>query len=138
MGDELMFRRMRRERLFRFFMYLGLVVSGIFATLYPSELVADQVVSVVVRFWATGMVLSAAICLYGALTDKWIGEFSGIPLLASVIAMYGLSAIFSGGEGFVIGLGFVILSFSAGLVARWFDVRKIKRQAVGDGREEGV
>lgn len=133
-----MLRRMRRERLFRFFMYAGLVVSGIFATMYPSELVANQVAHVVVRAWATGMILSAATCLYGAYTDKWIGEYSGIPLLASVLGLYGLSAILSGDQGFVIGLGFVILSFSAGLIARWFDVRKIKHEAVGDGHEEGV
>lgn len=138
-ADAMLMQDLKRNRSWRVPMYAGLVVSGIFVTVDPSELVAQQVSHLVSILWAVGMIVSAAICLYGAVTDKWIGEYTGIPLLASVLMLYGGSAILATGTGglLIAGYGLTMVSFSCGLVARWFDVRKVKQNAGGAGKGKG-
>lgn len=121
-------------------MYAGLVVSGVFATIDPSRLVIRQVSFVVAILWAVAMIVSALICLFGALTDRWIGEYTGLPLLASVLALYGGSALlsYSAETGFVIlAYGAVVISFSFGLMARWVDVKLVKKASAGGYRRRG-
>lgn len=110
-------------------MYLGLVISGALTFFYPSDLVDNQVGGVVVALWSASMVISALLCLVGSILDKWLGEYSGIPLLASVLGLYALSAILGAGVGSftLLAYGLVVLSFVLGLVARWKDVRAVKR-----------
>jgi len=121
-------------------MYGGLILSGIFAAIDPSRLVTEQISALMALLWAVAMSVSAAICFYGSLTDQWIGEFTGIPLLASVLALYGGSAVLSSeDEGLVLlAYGLVVLSFAAGLIARWRDVREIKNNATDMGTGKGA
>lgn len=128
------------ERGLRGLMYLGLIFSGIFITLDPSELVARQVSDTVAYFWSISMALSALICACGAITDRWIGEFTGLPLLISVLAFYGISAILAYNvSGFlVVGYGLTMIAFALGLIGRYRDVRKIRVQASRGTEGEGV
>lgn len=131
--------QMNEKRVERTFMYAGLVLSGLFTSLYPSAVVTDQVGTLVTYAWSACMIGSALTCLYGSYTDKWIGEFSGIPLLATVIAFYSGALFFSAydsGNYLVLAFGFILISFSLGLVARWKDVRDVKRQAVELGLQD--
>lgn len=120
-------------------MYLGLVLSGIFATIDPSRLVTEQVPPIVPVLWAVGMALSATCCLIGSLTDMWIGEYTGIPLLGAVLGLYGVSAVLAAGPGNLIltAYGCVVLSFAFGLGARWTDVRSIKQNATAESSRKG-
>lgn len=118
------------RRMGRIAMYGGLVASGTLLIFYPSQLVDSQVSHVIGLSWSISMVISSFICFVGSVTDRWIGEYAGIPLLASVIALYGISA-FAGADGSLtlVAFGLLITSFAAGLAARWQDVRAIKHVA---------
>jgi len=135
----MLLKKMDKARTWRVAMYAGLVASGVFAFLDPSELITQQVSLLIANVWAVCMSLSSAICLYGAVTDKWIGEFTGLPLLIAVAALYGGSSIlsFNGDNYIIIAYGLTMLSFSAGLGARWNDVRKIRANAAVEGGSFG-
>lgn len=118
-------------RWWRGLMYVCFTASGVFASVAPSRLVTEEVGSTVALCWALCMIVSSLICLYGPVTDRWIGEYAGIPLLAAVVALYGLSAIFDVDWGNVetyilVAYGLTVCGLSAGLSARWLDVRAIK------------
>lgn len=118
------------RRVGRILMYGGLVLSGLFLSFRPSRVVTDSVPSWVATAWALCMIVSALICFAGAMTDRWIGEFAGIPLLSSVMALYGLSALSvvwnSEPENLtLLAFSLILLSFSAGLLARWRDVQSL-------------
>lgn len=129
-GDELV-KKMTRQRYWRVPMYLTLVMSGVFVTLDPSELVAQQAEHYITLAWAWGMIFSSLICLYGAFTDRWIGEYAGLPLLATVLFIYGLVAMLAANFDNLIlmGIGGVMVAFAFGLGARWLDVRLVMLSA---------
>ena len=110
-------------------MYSGLVLSGAFAVFYPSDLVTQQI-SVLASFaLAVCMVVSALSCLFGAVTDRWIGEFAGLPLLAAALATLGISVGLSGVETdspITVGFALVVVSYSCGLMARWTDIKAVQ------------
>lgn len=129
MEERAIFRDLKIRRMGRVLMYAGLAVSGVLATIFPSKLVSDEVTHVVATIWAVCMIVSALICLYGAVTDRWIGEYTGLPLLASVLALYGGSALAaSDSESLpLLAYGILVLSFAFGLSSRWKDVSEIKK-----------
>jgi len=125
-------RRHSIQRFWRGMKYSLLFMSGIFAAIAPSRLVTEEVGTTVAVAWAFCMSLSSLICIYTPITDKWIGELGGIPLLAAVIALYGFSAIldasFNQPETLILmAYGLVVLAFACSLVARWLDVLAISR-----------
>lgn len=124
-------KELKVRRTGRILMYLGLSISGILTTLFPSRLVEDQVGGPVVLCWSLGMLVSALTCFYGAVTDKWIGEYTGIPLLASVLGLYGLSALAASDSHSlaILAYGLIVVSFASGLVARWRDLQVVKKAA---------
>lgn len=126
-------RRYGVRRTGRVLMYGSLVVSGSVATVYPSQIVLYQTRESVALFWSLSMVVSAVICLYGSVTDRWIGEYVGIPLLSTTMIFYGLIALRSAGHdgftGALFAYGFLILAFAFGLFARWRDIQLIKKNA---------
>lgn len=130
--------RMNEKRQERTAMYAGLVLSGFLTGFFPSTVVTAQVNLPITYTWSACMIASASLCLYGSITDKWIGEFSGIPLLASVLTFYAGAIGFSAYDDrnlIVLAFGLILFSFALGLMARWQDVRVIKRQAVEQGRQ---
>ena len=126
-------RRYGVRRVGRVLMYFSLVVSGCVATIYPSQLVQYQTNPTIGVFWSVCMTVSSAICLYGSVTDRWIGEYTGIPLLSTTMIFYGLIALKSAGHdgysGALFAYGFLILAFAFGLFARWRDIQLIKQHA---------
>lgn len=138
---EVLLSRSGKLRLLRGMMYAGLAISGILATMDKSSIVVAQVSFTVAILWSVAMAVSAVICLAGAITDRWIGEFSGLPLLVAVIAMYSIAAVGSAWENkdlFHLAFGFFAFSYGVGLAARWEDVRSIKKAASeGGANEEG-
>jgi len=118
-------------------MYLGLLGSGIFSVIEPPILIESQATAVVTSVWAFLMVGSAAGCLYGSVSDRWIGEYSALPLLFSSLGYFGFTVLISAFERDsvpVLAYALTILAFTSGLVARWRDVQVIKSQAVELGR----
>lgn len=133
--DEHILSQLYVRRFGRVFMYSGLVLSGIFLTIEPSGLTVQQVGTGWTLAWAWGIIVGAGMSLYSAATDEWIGEYSGLPLLASCLGLYGFSAIAgyddkAGDANYVLlAFGCIVLSFTSGLCARWRDVQNIKKLA---------
>lgn len=131
-------RRHRRANRARTFMYSCLAGAGLCTVLFPSQLVEDQVGFVVVEIWSVAMMVSSLTALYGAVTDRWIGEYVALPLLFTVMFLYGCSALLGAGlnPSPLFAYGLVVIAFSAGLVARWQDVVKVKHVAVLQGMDD--
>lgn len=127
-AEELL-RGLTVRRIGRVIMYFLLTGAGVMTTLYPSDIVKAQVGGNVVVAWSVAMTISAAICLYGAITDRWIGEYTALPLLGSVLGLYGFSVILASDSDSLprFAFGLIVLSYASGLAARWKDVREIKK-----------
>lgn len=128
------------SRHWRSAMYLGLVFSGICFSIDPSRAVSEQVSGLVAIVWGVAITVSAAICLWGALTDMWIGEYTGIPLLSAALFMAGLAAFFGFEKGgpFIVGYGILMVSFSLGLLSRRSTLKSIKNASNGGEVDKGV
>jgi hypothetical protein len=110
-------------------MYFFHLVAGVVALIYPVEVVRGEVGENVVTAWAVAMILAAFVCLAGAITDRWIGEYTALPLLIGVLFVYGGAGLAGasryGFPSFVFGI--IVCSFGFGLASRWMDVRDVKR-----------
>jgi hypothetical protein len=113
-------------------MYAFLAIAGIGLCLSPSALVEGAVWPPVGYFWSISLLVSSSGAFVGSLTDQWVGEFSFLPLLWTTLAFYGAVLLFKAdGDWTVIAFGYLVLAFSSGLIARWQDVRDIKKAAEG-------
>lgn len=110
-------------------MYVALILAGVLTLFVPFEAIEDQVEPLVVKSWSLGLAISSISCAWGSLTDRWIGEYVGLPLLASVFGIWAFAILIAGGLDNlpVTVFGLIILGFASGLVARWRDVQAIKR-----------
>jgi len=81
-----------------------------------------------VYLWATFLLVGGLLCAYGAVTDRWIGELAGLPLISSAWGVYfvvlALSRTVSGAAA-ALAFGAVALI----LLARWQDVSRVRREA---------
>lgn len=121
--------RLSVKRALRIPKYSFLCAAGFILLTDPSNIVVDQVSRPVSIAWALCMSLAALICLWGTVTDKWIGEFTGLPLLGGVLAFYGFAGLLSGRERdslTVIAFGLIVLAFGLGAIARWSELIEVK------------
>jgi hypothetical protein len=86
-------------------------------------------------FLAVGGFVSGA----GALTERWVGEYVGIPLLSASFAVFGIistvAAIESAPLIATANLS-LLLAVSAGLLARWREARAVYRLATHLSRKK--
>lgn len=131
-------RRHTRWRVFRSIMYALLTVTGAIVTFYPSPLVIDQVGQFVAVIWGVLLTVSAFGAFLGSIGDRWIGEYVFLPLLWSSLALYGCSALKGSTTPLstLFAFGLLIMGFSSGLIARWQDVRDVKKSADRSNHEE--
>jgi hypothetical protein len=136
-------KRHRIRRIERIFEYSGLVVAGIFFTASPSPAISDMVTKPGQVSFSVAMIVGALICLWGSVTDRWLGEYSGIFLLSSSLFFYGGVVFKTYADNSdkvsttILGLGLIFTSFGLALIARWNDVRRIKRQASQSNEQIG-
>lgn len=128
--------RYRIRRVERICKYAGLVVAGVFLTISPAPLVRDQVSVHVQYMFSICLTISAAMCLWGSVTDRWLGEYGGIFLLTSTMWFYGGTAALAWWPYrehkealYIAGFSLILISFGFSLLARWKDVRRVKLQA---------
>lgn len=82
----------------------------------------------VVYLWAVFLLLGGTLCSYGAVTDRWIGELLGLPLIAAAFGVYGVVLAFTRTlTGAAAALAFTAVAFI--LFARWRDVGVIREEA---------
>lgn len=104
--------------------YLLMGVAGVLAVLSPT--IQEQlglIGAAMSWFLAVGGVLA----FLGALTERWVGEFTGLPLLASSFAVFAVITTASSPETpfLAIANGCMLFSVSLGLFARFREVKAV-------------
>jgi hypothetical protein len=81
-----------------------------------------------VYLWAGFLLVGGLLCGFGAVTDRWIGELAGLPLISSAFGVYfvvlALARTVSAAAA-ALAFGAVALM----LWARWQDVSTIRQEA---------
>lgn len=115
--------------------YLLMAAAGALAAIWPSPNVssAAAAASYLVLVWDAFLVVGGLCSAIGAITQRWIGEYVGLPLLASVFAVYGVAALV-GGRPFALAGGAAFLGITALFAGRWLDVAAVRRLASAAGR----
>lgn len=117
------------RRVGRSAMYAGLFLTGIVFSFTPSDVISDELAPVAVICWSAAMAATALVCFVGSVSGRWIGEYSGIPLLAATLAVYSVATLSQADEDSLARVAYAILlmSFASGLFARWRDVQRIRK-----------
>jgi hypothetical protein len=93
--------------------------------------IADKTSGYVVYLWAIFMMVGGVLCLLGSLSDRWIGEYAGLPLVISTVWLYGgilVAAGFTGELSYVrLAIGLLFISFGFKALGRWQDIRDLVR-----------
>jgi hypothetical protein len=81
-----------------------------------------------VYLWAGFLLLGGLLCAFGAVTDRWIGELAGLPLISSAWGVYFVVLALAR----TVNAAAAALAFGAValiLWARWRDVSTIRQEA---------
>jgi len=115
------------RRSVRFLSYTMMAAAGGVAFAIPVSSI-EASTGWLVYLWAAFLLLGGILSGWGSITDRWIGELMGLPLISSAFGVY-----FD-----VLGLAFTVKATTASLafgaialvlVARWQDVSKIRQEA---------
>jgi hypothetical protein len=116
-------------------------LAGAAMLFWPSaavEAATSPTSGVLVYVWALVFLVSGFISWLGALTDRWLGEYAGLPALALTFLVYGLSAFgASGGRPSAIAGGLALSAIAALLMALWHEVDVVRREALKAASREG-
>jgi hypothetical protein len=75
--------------------YLFMAAGGFSAAFWPAPSVQQSLANAwpwLIYVWDSFLFVGGLLCAAGAVSDRWIGEYMGLPLLASVFGVYGVSA----------------------------------------------
>jgi hypothetical protein len=116
--------------------YFLMGLAGVFCLLSPFLTLIYTDLAVVMSWF---LVAGGTLSFVGALGERWWGEYTGLPLLSSSFAVFAVIS-FAGSYGqapFLASANLCLLaSISAGLMARWRDVRVIYLLAVHLSKRE--
>jgi hypothetical protein len=106
--------------------YAAVSLAGLLSILRPPPSIANASDSgrLIELVWAGMMMISAAFCAWGAARERWVGEYIGLIPLASVAAVFGISAMSRGVGGWA--GGFFLIGFFWILVSRWQEVALLR------------
>lgn len=124
-------------RWFRTTSYFLMFSAGVLLFFAPEVLADLGAVGWVMTGFLT---LGGGLSLYGAITEKWVGEFLGIPLLASSFTVFGaISTIPTFMEApYISGANFALLvAVALSLLARWREVKATYRLVLHVARKHG-
>ena len=124
-----------RHRWFSAVGYALMACAGVAAIYWPAPSVrsATSGVDQLLYLWDAFLVAGGLLSLFGAVTDRWVGELLGLPLLAAVFAVYGLSAFlaaYASGRPMSVAGGCALTSVALILVGRWRELGVVRRSAV--------
>lgn len=109
--------------------YALMCVSGVLLLLSPVLTTAYTEVAEVMSWF---LLVGGLCCTIGAVTEKWWGEYVGLPLLASSFMVFGLisSSDAWGAAPYLAAANLALLfAVALGLLARWRDARAVYRLA---------
>lgn len=115
--------------------YLAMAVAGVFAGLFPSPSVSNAAAAdhYLVTLWDIFLLCGGIASSAGAITGRWLGEYVGLPLLASVFAVYGVAA-FAAANATAGSAGSAFVGIALLFMGRWTDVAAGKNLAAAAGR----
>lgn len=116
-----------RQRVVRVVSYAMMAAAGATAFAIPVGSI-KAATGGLVYLWATFLLIGGIMCGLGAVTDRWIGELAGLPLISSAWAVYFVVLVLArtvAGAAAALAFGAVALF----LWARWQDVSKIRQEA---------
>lgn len=120
--------------------YFAMAAAGVCAWLWPSPSLATATggEALLITVWDVFLVVGGLLAGAGAAVDRWIGEYLGLPLLAAVFAVYGVTILGSSRDSSRAGAA-ILLAVACMLIARWVDVGDVRRAAVkgATARREG-
>lgn len=104
-----------------------MAAAGVGAAVVPTPSV-ERATGPLVYLWAAFLVVGGVLSAYGAATDRWIGEHTGLPLLWAAFGVY--SVILAS----VLAPASVVASLAIGafgllLFGRWRDIAAVRREA---------
>lgn len=104
--------------------------AGASAIIWPPTAVRDSTSSPDgVYVWAALMVAGGVASAWGAVTDRWLGEYVGLWPLICTFLVFGIAAFGSNRGPVAYAGGFCLTAFAAWLVGRWRDTALIRREA---------
>ncbi|MET7949210.1 hypothetical protein [Micromonospora sp. NPDC005324] len=113
--------------------YTLMAAAGVGAALVPTPSV-EKSTGPLVYLWALFLVGGGVLAAYGAVSDRWIGEHLGLPLLWAAFTVYSLVlAAVQSPAGIVASLA--LGAFALLLFGRWRDVGAVRREATRQARE---
>lgn len=105
--------------------YLAVAVSGVASVLHPPASVQGAAAhGYVVLAWAALLALSSLVCAWGAITDRWVGEYVGLLPLGMSALVFAVSALSRGTTG--IAGGAFLAGFFWLLASRWQEVALLR------------
>lgn len=111
-------------RVARILAYTLWILAGAILLFNPSQVISGSTRGLVIYVWALFIVLGGCLSLVGSLFNLWIGEFIGLPLTITALAVYGFVIVtaepFSWAR-FAFGLLFFSLFLLA--ISRWQGIR---------------
>ena len=125
--DEAILKYVAVRRWGRVGMYSFLSAAGVSSSVYPAVLVSDEVGTRTVVLLSLALTLGGFVCFVGAVTDRWLAEYSALPVLSLGLVCFGVAVIKAVDSDTkpLIAVALLVISFSFGLAARWKDVRAI-------------
>lgn len=116
-----------RRRAVRVVGYAMMAAAGGVAFAIPVRSI-EAATGWLVYVWATFLLVGGLLAGFGALTDRWIGELTGLPMISSAFSVYFVVLILARTvAGAAAGLAFGAIALF--VWARWLDVSTIRQEA---------
>ncbi len=128
-----------RRRLLYTAAYALMAAAGVAAFFFPARSVqsATGPLDALIVLWSIFLVVGGAASALGSFTDRWLGEYVGLPLLAAVFGVYGVGALALARPGMwtVLAGGFAFLAIALVFMGRWAEVGRVRVEAAKQARE---
>lgn len=110
-----------------FLMYAFFLVAGVFAYIYPTQVILNALQSSLTYVWASFLTVGGLLSFGGIIQDSLVGEAIGNPLLSSSNAIFGMALFFYGSSSASAAIGCIFCGVAFGLLPRWFEVLEFLR-----------
>jgi hypothetical protein len=110
-------------------------LAGAAAIVWPAPSV-ESATGWLVYVWAAWLAIGGTLAGAGAVTDRWLGEYAGLPLLSSAFGVYAVVIASNGRLSSAAG-ALALAAIAAVLFARWQDIGVLRKEATARARRLG-
>lgn len=121
---------MTTKRAVRGLLYASLTLAGAVGLEYPPEALLANTGPFWAKLWAFYLIAGGLIALTSVFSDRWMGEYVALPLLASGVAFDAIAILMDTGQHPLRTVAGVLLgTLTIALLDRWLDVKAVARAA---------